>query len=920
MKHYLLFIFLLPCLFVHGQATYNPSYTPLFTVASKPYAISQGAPVDGRSYKADSINFLWRPYNGTTEVLSYLNLAKYRTGQFPIEVNVGGSLNGNGTFTGGYIYEYWFRGGTADTCLVLKSFFPPNLSGFLLAANNLSDVQSASTSRTNLGLGTMATQGTTASSTDLTGTWPSSLVVNSIQGHNLAYLLNYNNLTNKPTIPAQFNPIAGTNMSLSGTYPNITFNAVATVTPTLDQVAHAGNTTDTSLYSTDSISANLLYGNAASLGNNVALSQRFASFYGNSVTVGNASSPISFSMVNQYCTNTNTVPANYGISTTTMVKRSAGDSSFQERMPGIQPYNNNRIFIDYGINDYQFGTTLGNYDTVYARMIDSLHNNKGYPLDSIVLLAPTLIGHISGSVVPSGLELFVNSVDSLAIAKGCPHVDLFHYMVNNGNYNLVSSDSTHPNNFGHIIASQAMVEALGNGALVVRGTSFLKRIVNPWWLTVQAPVSTFNGDLRDSSNTGAVGTITNSFPNPNNVRTVLHNGTATGSYVVDAASDAGTASLVGFETATNMTAAGQYGSPNHGMTLYTEPAGDNVLRTYSGAEDFTQGTTFTMLTNDGTNQFVLDAVNDQLRYSNAPFVSGFTEVHYGKTIFGSGANQDWFYLNHPNTTNANTGNFYPIGIKTTGEVIYTPLIYSSGAIDDTNWSGTLRPIWNRDIVNKIDSFPPNLQTVLTAGNIYKGTSAVPHVVYGEQFTDANLDTMTVGLVGTGSAGLDGFTWITAGDALIYSPGFGISTATNIDIVGGNGSTAIQIGETAANPEIKVTGSRLVQINGTIGAGGATIATTTGTYTIGNGIPELVVNPASTLATLTVTLDGTPLDGQIVSVFAGGTLTSGIIVTTLTVNAAVGEHIVQKTAPTTLVFGDHLQYQYIAATSTWYALQ
>lgn len=35
----------------------------------------------------------------------------------------------------------------------------------------------------------------------------------------------YNDLTNKPVIPAQFNPIAGANVSLSGTYPNITFNA-----------------------------------------------------------------------------------------------------------------------------------------------------------------------------------------------------------------------------------------------------------------------------------------------------------------------------------------------------------------------------------------------------------------------------------------------------------------------------------------------------------------------------------------------------------------------------------------------------------------------------------------------------------------------------------------------------------------------
>lgn len=35
----------------------------------------------------------------------------------------------------------------------------------------------------------------------------------------------YIDLTNKPVIPAQFNPIAGTNMSITGIYPNLTFNS-----------------------------------------------------------------------------------------------------------------------------------------------------------------------------------------------------------------------------------------------------------------------------------------------------------------------------------------------------------------------------------------------------------------------------------------------------------------------------------------------------------------------------------------------------------------------------------------------------------------------------------------------------------------------------------------------------------------------
>jgi hypothetical protein len=43
----------------------------------------------------------------------------------------------------------------------------------------------------------------------------------------------YSKITGGPTIPAQFNPIAGGNITLSGTYPNITFSAAASGTGTV---------------------------------------------------------------------------------------------------------------------------------------------------------------------------------------------------------------------------------------------------------------------------------------------------------------------------------------------------------------------------------------------------------------------------------------------------------------------------------------------------------------------------------------------------------------------------------------------------------------------------------------------------------------------------------------------------------------
>lgn len=225
-------ILIINCFFANGQAVYRPSNTGYFTVSNKPYSPATGIPTDGRTYKADTINGLFRPYNGTTEVKTYLPIgSQFRIGQFPIVVNVGGSLQSNGSFIGGQIQVWWFLRGQADSNLVRMDSATTNLSGFLLAANNLSDVLSASTSRTNLGLGAMALLGTTAGG-DLSGSYPSPTVAK-FNGQLPSFYLNYNNLFNKPTIPAQFSPIGGTGIFLTGTYPSITINtnAVTTVGP-----------------------------------------------------------------------------------------------------------------------------------------------------------------------------------------------------------------------------------------------------------------------------------------------------------------------------------------------------------------------------------------------------------------------------------------------------------------------------------------------------------------------------------------------------------------------------------------------------------------------------------------------------------------------------------------------------------------
>jgi hypothetical protein len=98
--------------------TYSPNIAGV--TVNTPLAPSQAIPTDSRSMFFDPSFQKWRPYVNTSEVLTYLNLAKYRTGGFDIIVNTGGVLSA-GVITGGVNNIYYFKNGTSNSDLVLKS-------------------------------------------------------------------------------------------------------------------------------------------------------------------------------------------------------------------------------------------------------------------------------------------------------------------------------------------------------------------------------------------------------------------------------------------------------------------------------------------------------------------------------------------------------------------------------------------------------------------------------------------------------------------------------------------------------------------------------------------------------------------------------------------------------------------------------
>lgn len=108
---------------------FNPA---IHTATNKPIGLI-GKPVDARTYYYDAVNFVYRAYVSTAEVIAYLNTSADRIGQFSIIINTGGSLSA-GVITGGTNLEWWFKDGVLDANLVLKgsggaSFIEQDITG-----------------------------------------------------------------------------------------------------------------------------------------------------------------------------------------------------------------------------------------------------------------------------------------------------------------------------------------------------------------------------------------------------------------------------------------------------------------------------------------------------------------------------------------------------------------------------------------------------------------------------------------------------------------------------------------------------------------------------------------------------------------------------------------------------------------------
>jgi hypothetical protein len=132
--------------------------------------------------------------------------------------------------------------------------------------------------------------------------------------------------------------------------------------------------------------------------------------------------------------------------------------------------------------------------------------------------------------------------------------------------------------------------------------------------------------------------------------------------------------------------------------------------------------------------------------------------------------------------------------------------------------------------------------------------------------------------------------------------------------------AVNINTQNATPKFTVTTTGVTHPGNVAYSSWQTITSGTAT-TIGVTINTVRTDPASVLASHTITMPASPVDGQEIKFVFGGTITAGAaVVTSLTISANTGQGLIQTAAPTTANAGDCFIYQYNLSNTKWYRIK
>ncbi len=201
-----------------------------------------------------------------------------------------------------------------------------------------------------------------------------------------------------------------------------------------------------------------------------------------------------------------------------------------------------------------------------------------------------------------------------------------------------------------------------------------------------------------------------------------------------------------------------------------------------------------------------------------------------------------------------------------------------------------------------------LSTVMGQGNTANGVASF--VLGASNTANGNFSTvMGVGNVVNGASALIGgiFADTTASDPEIPQP-------TDVLFAMGNGSDD-------SNRSNAITLNRNGNLTTTAAFANTAywVDDTPGGFTIPDNKYLAVYDPASLQANATITLPANPIDGQIQVIAFGGAITSGTVVTTLTLATTGGQTINVGTAAATGTIEQPLTFMFLAPLNKWYLI-
>jgi lysophospholipase L1-like esterase len=279
-------------------------------------------------------------------------------------------------------------------------------------------------------------------------------------------------------IADRFNPIQGTGMTITGTYPNITFNSSGGGSQSLAQVTSVGANTTTPTIFDSLYAANQLSKEGITVGDSLSLFSDSLLWAGTSLTYDKEASGHSNSFAYLTSKALGAVEINKGVPGTTL-STTSGNSIF-DRLGDIYTYRSTlrNIFVELGTNDRPLSAsdTIGTR-TLYIRLLDTVIA-RGWPLNKIVMIISPPIGSTTTGF--STFPLLIAMERHVAAEKGVVLVDAYAYLNAHGGQSNIFSDSLHLNNLGHLNVKKATIatlKALGaktNGYVLVNGEAEIK--------------------------------------------------------------------------------------------------------------------------------------------------------------------------------------------------------------------------------------------------------------------------------------------------------------------------------------------------------------------------------------------------------------------------------------------------------------